>query len=335
MKKIVILLGIFLILYTYGYSQTQDSLIKKDSAGIAATVDSLKSSLDSAKSEKSKLKVEDLIPQVNDDIGKIFSFGKMIWALIILAIGFYFIKVITSMLNKISERSISYRITLKGLIPIVRILGWTGILTFIIVGIFAPPVQTVLVVSGSLGIAVGFAAQDILKNIFGGIMILFDRPFQVGDKIQVGDHYGEVMNIGLRSIRLVTADDSMVSVPNGEIMMQSISNSNSGEANCQVVAEIYLPTHIDIEKAREIAVRCAQVSKYVYLNKPILVIFKNEMMQHRPVMKMRLKAYVLDIRFEFAFMSDMTEKTIKEFLLHGIVSQEEMNGLMRTDKINY
>ncbi|MCB0314052.1 MAG: mechanosensitive ion channel, partial [Calditrichaeota bacterium] len=52
--------------------------------------------------------------------------------------------------------------------------------------------------------AIGFAAQDILKNIFGGLMLLLDRPFQVGDKIEAGGHYGEVVQIGLRTVRIVT-----------------------------------------------------------------------------------------------------------------------------------
>ena len=165
------------------------------------------------------------------------------------------------------------------------------------------------------------------KNVFGGIMIIFDRAFQVGDKIQVGSFYGEVINIGLRSTKIVTADDSVVSIPNGEIMSQLISNSNTGETNCQVVSEIYLPPYIDIERTREIAIRSAQVSKYVFLNKPIAVIFKNEIFQNRSVLKMRLKAYVLDIRYEFAFMSEMTEIVLKELIKHGIVSKVELSGL--------
>jgi len=67
----------------------------------------------------------------------------------------------------------------------------------------------------------------------------FDRPFHVGDKIEVGKYYGEVIEIGLRSTRIVTGDDSVVAVPNGEMMNHSISNSNSGESNCQVVAEFF------------------------------------------------------------------------------------------------
>ncbi len=263
----------------------------------------------------------------DEGINKIFTPAKIMLSLFVFIVGFILIKLITYILNSISERSIAYRITIKGLIPVFRIGVWLAILLIIVVGIFSPPIETVLLITGSLGIAVGFAAQDLLKNIFGGIMILFDRPFQVGDKIQIGGYYGEVLSIGLRSIRLVTPDDSEVSVPNGEIMTHSISNANSGAAYCQVVAEIFLPVYINTEVAREIAVKAAQVSKYIYLNKPVVVIFKNEIFQNRSVLKMRLKAYVLDIRYEFPFLSEMTEITIKEMLDRKIINKEELNGL--------
>jgi len=273
--------------------------------------------------------VTQIIPdsEVKDKLSDIFSIGKIIWALLLFVISFYSIKLITKILDKFSEKSTRYRIALKGMIPIFRIIAWTIVISIVVAVIFAPPVESLVVLSGSLGIAIGLASQDIIKNIFGGITTLFDRPFQVGDKVEIGTYYGEVKNIGLRSTRIVTPDDSVVSIPNGDIMTKSVSNANSGEPNCQVVAEIYLPSHIDLEKAREIAIRSAQVSKYIYLNKPISVIFKNEIHYNKSIIKMRLKAYVLDIRYEFKFMSDMTETTIRELLKHGIISKKELNDL--------
>ncbi len=153
-------------------------------------------------------------------------------------------------------------------------------------------------------------------------MILFDRPFQVGDKIQVGAFYGEVVRIGLRSVRIVTPDDSLVSIPNTDIVNQSVSNSNSGEFNCQVVAEFFLPLDIDLFKLKKIAYRAAAVSQYVYLKKPIRVILKNEIYEGRSVLKVRLKAYVLDLRYEFQFASEMTETVMTELLKQNLISQQ-------------
>lgn len=259
-------------------------------------------------------------PQIEWNI----SAGKLIWSLIVFLTALLIIRYISRFLEKIGERWTNLRLLIKRVIPVFRISSWTFAIYIIIAGILAPPIETLIAVTASAGIAVGFASQDILKNIFGGIMILFDRPFQVGDKIQVGSHYGEVMQIGLRTVRVVTADDSLVSIPNSEIVNQSVSNSNSGEFNCQVVSEFYLPIAVDLVRLKKIAYRAAAVSRYVYLNKPIAVIIKNEIYQGRSMLKMRLKAYVLDIRYEFAFASEMTELVLQQLLKEKLVTEEQL-----------
>jgi len=270
---------------------------------------------------------ENIVSALKDstpDVEWSVTVSKVFWAIVTIAVTLFVLHNLSRVLEAVSEKWANLRITIKGIIPILRISGWTASIFFIITKIFAPPIETLLAFTASAGIAIGFAAQDILKNIFGGIMILLDRPFQVGDKIDVGGHYGEVQRIGLRTVRIVTPDDSLVSIPNGEIVNQSVSNANAGESNCQVVAEFFLPPDVDTQRARKIALRAAAVSRYAYLNKPIVVIFKNEISQGRSVLKMRLKAYVLDIRFEFPFMSEMTETVMREFISKGIVSKEDM-----------
>jgi small-conductance mechanosensitive channel len=269
-------------------------------------------------------KVEDKITNRPTEALDMISFPNFFWAIVFIIIGYYFIKLLITILNLFAERSARFRITIKSIIPIIRIVIWTLVIFVIIKGIFNPPMETVIAVSASIGIAVGLAASDLVKNAFGGITILFDRPFQVGDKINVGNYYGEVLEIGLRITKLVTADDSIVSVPNAELMNNSISNSNSGELNCQVVAEIYLPIDVDTSKARKIALEAAQVSKFVYLKKPIVVLFFNEMKERRSYLKMRLKAYVMDIRYEFQFKSDMTEIVIRELLKQEVIKKDEL-----------
>ena len=268
--------------------------------------------------------IRDAIQKTKPEVDWSISFMKINWAIISFLIAFFTIKYVTRFLEALAERWSNFRLFIKGLIPIFRISSWTFVIYIIIAGIFKPPIESLIAVTASAGIAVGFASQDILKNIFGGILILFDRPFQVGDKIQIGSFYGEVMSIGLRTVRIVTPDDSLVSIPNSEIVNQMVSNSNSGESNCQVVAEFYLPPDIDIQKVKQIAYRAAAVSKFAFLNKPITMIFKNEIHQGRSLLKMRLKAYVLDIRYEFPFMSDMTENTISELLKNELISAKDL-----------
>ncbi|MCZ4695241.1 mechanosensitive ion channel family protein [Ancylomarina euxinus] len=267
---------------------------------------------------------EQKVPNKPKDVLEVISLSKIFWTLILIIVGYYFIQLVIKILYIFSERSARFRITIKGIIPVFRILTWAIIIFAIIKGIYDPPFETVIAFTASVGIAIGLAAQDLLKNVFGGMALLLDRPFMVGDKIDSGKYYGEVIEIGLRATRLVTADDSVVSVPNAELVNSSVSNSNSGELNCQVVAEIYLPIDIDTFKVRQIATESAQVSRYVYLNKPITVLFFNEVKERRSYLKMRIKAYVMDIRYEFQFKSDMTEIVIRELLKEGLISKDEL-----------
>jgi MscS family membrane protein len=248
----------------------------------------------------------------------ILSTSKLFLSLVILVIGWVFLRYLAKLLNIFSERWPQYRLTIKGLIPVIRIGSWTLILFFIIAGVMQPAIETIWAITASAGIAIGFASQDILKNIFGGVLILMDKPFKVGDKIQIENHYGEVVNIGLRTVRIVSPDDSLVSIPNSEIVSKSVSNANSGAPDCQVVAEFYFKKDIDIYKAHALALRCASISRYVFLNKPISATFKNEIYEGRSMIKMRLKAYVFDHRFEFAFITDMSKIVFREFPRAGV-----------------
>jgi small-conductance mechanosensitive channel len=270
--------------------------------------------------------IEDAEPTVAPiDFFMIFSFSKILWTLLFFVITYTFITLFTKLFEFFAEKSARVRIPIKGFIPVFRIALWALFVIAIVKIIYNPPKEILLTTLASVAIAVGFATQDLLKNIFGGIMLLFDRPFKVGDKIKVGEDYGEVINIGLRATRIVTPYDSTVVVPNMELMNTHVSNSNSGELFCQVVAKVMLPIDAPMDKIRKIAIEAAQVSKYIYLNKPIEVLFTNKIYQRKSFLDMEIKAYVMDIRYEFEFKSDMTEIVIKELFAQGIISKEDLD----------
>jgi MscS family membrane protein len=74
------------------------------------------------------------------------------------------------------------------------------------------------------GIAIAFAAQKTLENLFGGIMIISDQPIRVGDFCRAGEYMGTVENIGLRSTRIRTLKRTVVFVPNGQLALMSLEN---------------------------------------------------------------------------------------------------------------
>jgi MscS family membrane protein len=320
LKFIIIFFLFFFTSAEIPIAQTTDSLNIIQDSTLIPSVDTVKvTSQDSSALEKLSKNLSSKDVMKPPDLRDLISVPKIIWGIIFLAIGYFLIQIFQKLVNLLAERYIRYRLVIKSVIPVIKIFGWLFIIFIIIAGIFQPPLATILAFAASIGVAIGFASQDILKNIFGGITILFDQPFKVGDKIESDKYYGEVVEIGLRSTRIVTPDDSTVSIPNGLLMNQSVSNANSGEPNCQVVAEIFLHVHINTAEIREMAIEAVKVSKYVYLNKPIAVLFSHEVREKRAFLKMKVKAYVLDIRDEFKFKSDIIELVVRELVAKAVI----------------
>jgi small-conductance mechanosensitive channel len=80
--------------------------------------------------------------------------------------------------------------------------------------VIRPTLQNMVVIFGAIGLAVGFAFKDYLSNVIGGVAAIIERAYRPGDWVRIGDAYGEVRSVGLRSVSLVTRDDSVVFIPN-------------------------------------------------------------------------------------------------------------------------
>ncbi|TDI75013.1 MAG: mechanosensitive ion channel family protein [Bacteroidetes bacterium] len=263
---------------------------------------------------------------------------RVFFALVVLAFNWFIVRGVTFVLEKLSERNAEHRLFFKRLVPIARVLIWTTAGYFILRTIFEVNTQNLFAAAAAVGVAIGFAAQGVVRNIFGGFVIISDRPFQIGDKICVEGTYGEVLSIGLQSTRIVTPDDSVVTVPNAQMVDSQVSNANSGELNCQVVTDLYLPGHVDESVAKQIAYEAAASSKYVYLKKPIVVLVLDEF-RETFVTHLKVKAYVLDTRYEFLLVSDITERARKAFreaglldTLHGARAYVDLSGLGETTR---
>jgi len=112
------------------------------------------------------------------------------------------------------------------------------------------PITSVLAGLGVGGIAVALAAQNTLANVFGSITILTDRPFRVGDRIQLDKYDGVVESIGLRSTRLRTLEGHLVVIPNKTVADSAINNV-SMRPNIRQLMTISLVYGTPPEKIRE------------------------------------------------------------------------------------
>lgn len=179
--------------------------------------------------------------------------------------------------------------------------------------------QTLALLGGGIIVAVGFATRDLLASIIAGIMIIFDRPFQVGDRVSFAGEYGDVQQIGLRSVKLRTLDDSIVTIPNNLFLSEVSSSGNFGVLDMQIDVDFYIGIDQDAVTARELVLEATAISRYVYLPKPLVVIVSQEQLNTCSALLIRLKAYVLDTQYEKAFVTDVTLRVQEAFAEAGIL----------------
>ena len=343
--KRIILIFIICLGSIWSYSQIDSTAVAQDAVPVKDTLDiqakqlliigQLKAQMDSLIAQDKKEKAQkieqekkekpkeesvgDVTKNVQENVNEtfttfkdIFSFSRIISILLIMFFVWAFLKILDWLFVYLVERFNRHRLKILRVQPVVKVMVWVIASWVLVNTLFDLSAEVIMAFMTTSAVALGFAAQDILKNIFGGLLILFDRPFQIGDRIQVKEKYGEVKNIGLRTTQINTLDDSMVTIPNSAIVSEFVSNANSGALDCMVVVDLWLPIDINVEKARKIAFEAAITSRYLNLDKPVVILFFDHF-THAPATNVKIKAYVLDARYEKAFAGDVTEAAKKAF----------------------
>ena len=124
-------------------------------------------------------------------------------------------------------------------------------------------------VAGVAGVAIGFAAKDTLSNLIAGILLIIDRPFEVGDRIEVWSApagsatWGDVIDIGLRATKIKTTDNIVIIIPNNEIMLRDIINYTIISENIRVRINIGIAYDADLKKAKNVS----KVNIFNFFNK--------------------------------------------------------------------
>ncbi len=136
------------------------------------------------------------------------------------------------LLEALSRNRHKYRIITRKTLPLFELVG-----KIVVVAISAYALMLIwginptawLASAGIIGMAVGFAAKDSLANLFGGIFVIADAPYKVGDFVQLDSgERGRVTQIGLRSTRILSRDDIEITVPNAVMANSKIINENGG-----------------------------------------------------------------------------------------------------------
>ena len=120
-------------------------------------------------------------------------------------------------------------------------------------------IMSLLGAAGIAGFAVAFASKDTLGNIFGGLSVYADKPFKVGHRIKLEDgNIGDVVEIGLRSTRIKTFDETMLIIPNSIIANSKIINYDQPKAKIKLKINIGVDYGTNIELVKKTLLRCAK-----------------------------------------------------------------------------
>jgi small-conductance mechanosensitive channel len=260
-------------------------------------------------------------PSVFDAI----NWNLLLQAVPILVFAYVLARLTSTLLSGLADRFVAARFRVTVLIPVLKLAIYGTAVYFAFSLLFDLTENQLLALSGVAGAAVGFGLKDLLADLVGGLVLVAEQPYQIGDKVAIGDYYGEVVDIGLRSTSLVTPNDNLVTVPNYLFFNESIANGNAGAAEMLVTVEFYVDPESDAARAREIVEEAMLTSQYVYVTDdlPHEVLLDDDV-HYR---KITGKAYVNDLRNEFPFRTDVTKRALAAFDREGIESPKVPSGI--------
>lgn len=121
--------------------------------------------------------------------------------------------------------------------------------------------SAVTVLAGALGVGIGFGLQNITNNFVSGIIILFERPIKVGDRIEVGEVSGDVISISMRSTTILTNDNISIIVPNSDFISSKVINWSHNDRNIRFNIIVGVSYNEDPEQIRKILLEVAEENK--------------------------------------------------------------------------
>ena len=175
--------------------------------------------------------------------------------------------------------------------------------------------------AGIIGIAIGFAAKDTLSNLIAGILLIIDRPFEIGDRIEVwcapanSATWGDVMKIGLRATQIKTTDNIFIIIPNNEIMKRDIINYTSVTKEIRVRIQVGIAYEADTKKAKDtIAGICLELDWVMREPAPKVVVksFGDS------AVNLETRVWISEPRRRIDTISYVTDRIKDEFQKEGI-----------------
>jgi potassium efflux system protein len=177
------------------------------------------------------------------------------------------------------------------------------------------PLDKITIVVGALGVGVGLGLQNIINNLVSGVILIFERPFQVGDFIEVTGKTGRVKDIGIRASKLISLSGSEIIVPNGDLLSGHVINWTLSNNHIRVELALKLGPDTDLDKAREL------ISEEILTNANTLHKLAPEILLsgvNGQTYDLKVLFWINNIRQEQALKSEILAGIHRRFMQEGI-----------------
>lgn len=195
--------------------------------------------------------------------------------------------------------------------------SFTGFIISAILAIVAMGVDlsNLAVIAGALSVGIGFGLQDVIKNLVSGIILLFERPFKVGDWVLIGGEEGKIKQINIRSTEVETFNKASVIIPNATLISSSLTNLTHGNNWQRQTIAVGVSYDSDAEQVTKLLLECARSCKKVMKVPAPYVLFKNF---GESSLDFELRIYVSDIWSGWSAGSDVRYEILRRFREAGI-----------------
>jgi len=260
------------------------------------------------------------------DIWSLPSSGRVVAAIWLVALAFPFGTLLADLLKMVEEKLAPRTATtlddtaLPLLNKVLRfaVIAFAAVLALDQLGVNVTP----LVAGASVaGLAVSLAAKDTLSNLIAGVLLIIDRPFQIGDRIEVWNApretstWGDVVEIGLRATKIRSTDNLIFVIPNNEIMRRDIVNYTGSGMDIRVRIPIQIAYDTDADEAKAIIKQVVEGVQGIKQDPEPQVIIRRF---GESGVGLQVRVWIADARRRRTIADEITDKVKVEFDKRGI-----------------
>jgi potassium efflux system protein len=177
------------------------------------------------------------------------------------------------------------------------------------------PLDKITVLLGALGVGIGLGLQNIINNFVSGIILIFEKPFSIGDYIELADKKGKVMEIGIRSSKMLTPQGSRVIIPNGDLLSGRLVNYTTHNAHLKTEITIKVNVNADLELVKKLISETISKGEGVVKKAPKQILFNAVAADS---VELKVLVWLTDVYSEAGFKSYLLEQLLVKFKAHDI-----------------